>query len=322
MPFNINPTYMIYLFSAIGAVLLAEAVYMVLHSSKSYRASVNRRLRTLGEQSDRESVLIQLRRERGLTEGGDFAMPAEALNRLILRSGVTLGIAPLAILAAGMAGGAALTLLALRGDLLEALLGAAVAGLLLPYMILRFLQARRLKTFATQFPDAIDIVVRSLKAGHPVPVAIGMVAREMPDPAGSEFGIAADEITYGSDLETAMRNLAFRVGQEDLPLFVTAVAIQTSTGGNLREILENLSGIIRQRIKMRRKVTALSAEGRFSALFLSGLPLLLFGAIQAIAPDFYGEVWEERLTHIVLGATAAWMIGGNIIMHKMISFRI
>ena len=98
----------------------------------------------------------------------------------------------------------------------------------------------------------------------------------MPDPIGTEFGIAADEITYGADVETAMRNLYFRVGQEDLPLFVTAVAIQGSTGGNLSEILSNLSGVIRQRFKMRRKIRALAAEGRFSALFLSALPVAVF----------------------------------------------
>ena len=104
------------------------------------------------------------------------------------------------------------------------------------------MRSRRQKAFGAQFPDALDIIVRSLRAGHPVPIAITMVAREMHDPIGSEFGIVADEITYGADLETAMRNLYFRIGQDDLPLFVTAVAIQSSTGGNLGEILENLSG--------------------------------------------------------------------------------
>ena len=95
----------------------------------------------------------------------------------------------------------------------------------------------------------------------------------MKDPIGSEFGIVADEITYGADLETALRNLYFRIGQDDLPLFVTAVAIQGSTGGNLGEILENLSGVIRQRFKMRRKIRALAAEGRASAIILSSLPI-------------------------------------------------
>ena len=135
------------------------------------------------------------------------------------------------------------------------------------------MRKRATKAFGAQLPEAIDVMVRSLRAGHPVPVAIAMVAREMPDPIGSEFGIVADEMTYGTDLETAMRNLYFRVGQEDLPLFVTAVAIQGSTGGNLGEILENLSRVIRQRFKMRRKIRALAAEGQILALILSSLPI-------------------------------------------------
>ena len=114
-------------------------------------------------------------------------------------------------------------------------------ALLLPFCALLFMRKRRHGKFAAQFPDAMDIIVRSLRAGHPVPVAVALVAQEMPDPIGTEFGIAADEVTYGADVETAMRNLYFRVGQEDLPLFVTAVSIQGSTGGNLSEILSNLS---------------------------------------------------------------------------------
>ena len=166
-------------------------------------------------------------------------------------------------------------------------------------MFLRIKRGRRHKLFAAQFPDAIDIIVRSLRAGHPVPIAISMVSRELPDPMGSEFGIASDEITYGADLETAMRNLYFRVGQDDLPLFVTAVAIQGSTGGNLSEILENLSAVIRQRFKMRRKIRALAAEGRASALILSSLPIAMFGIINITSPDFYSSVWHESITKVV-----------------------
>ena len=165
--------------------------------------------------------------------------------------------------------------------------GAAVPGAAL-------LRRRRQKAFGAQFPDALDIIVRSLRAGHPVPIAISMVAREMPDPIGSEFGIVADEITYGADLESGMRNLYFRVGQDDLPLFVTAVAIQGTTGGNLGEILQNLSTVIRQRFKMRRKIRALAAEARASALILSSLPIGIFVVIQIVTPDFYASVWDER----------------------------
>ncbi len=144
----------------------------------------------------------------------------------------------------------------------------------------------------------------------------------MPDPIGSEFGIVADEITYGADLETAMRNLYFRVGSDDLPLFVTAVAIQGSTGGNLGEILENLSGVIRQRFKMRRKIRALAAEGRASALILSSLPIGMFVVIKLLVPDFYGSVWNEDMTKIALVLAGCWMGVGNFIMYRLVNFRI
>jgi tight adherence protein B len=322
MPFDISFQHAVYLFSAIGLILLAEAGYVLFHTSKTYRDRINRRLRALGKDSDRENVLIQLRRERGLTATGNYAISLESLNRLVLQSGLTVGLGRLLLLVGAEAVLVLMLVLTVRGNLLEAVVVALAVSTLAPYAGLRYLRARRQKAFARQFPDAIDVVVRSLRAGHPVAVAISMVAREMPDPVGSEFGMAADEITYGSDLETAMRNLSFRVGQDDLPLFVTAVAIQSSSGGNLREILDNLSGVIRMRIKMRRKVSALSAEGRFSAIILTGLPLVLFGAIQVVAPDFYGEVWDDHLTKTVLALTAAWMIAGNIVMYKMINFRI
>ena len=119
-----------------------------------------------------------------------------------------------------------------------------------------------------------------------------------------------------------MRNLYFRVGQEDLPLFVTAVSIQGSTGGNLSEILSNLSSVIRQRFKMRRKIKALAAEGKFSALFLSGLPVVIFFLLNLVAPDFYASVWNQSLTKIGLGLAAGWMMLGNIFMYKMCNFRI
>jgi tight adherence protein B len=149
-----------------------------------------------------------------------------------------------------------------------------------------------------------------------------MVGREMTDPIGSEFGIVTDEVTFGADLEIAMRNLYGRLGSDDLPLFVTAVAIQGSTGGNLGEILQNLSGVIRQRFKMRRKIRALAAEGRASAMILSALPIAMFMVIQFIAPDFYGSVWQEPLTKLLLFGALVWMTVGILIMYKMVNFKI
>jgi tight adherence protein B len=267
-------------------------------------------------------VLVQLRRERGLTGDGDYRLPLINLNQLLLQSGLSIGFGRLILfIIIGMVAAFSGTL-SLDGKLSHALGAALFCGAILPVMVLRFLRKRRQNRFGAMFPDAIDIIVRSLRAGHPVPVAISMVSRELRDPIGSEFGIVTDEITYGADLETAMRNLYFRVGTDDLPLFVTAVAIQSSTGGNLGEILENLSAVIRQRFKMRRKIKALSAEGRASALILSSLPFGMFAIINFLVPTFYASVWDQDLTKIGLLLAAGWMSIGNFIMYRMVNFRI
>jgi len=322
MPFGIDTVHVIYAFVALAAGLFVEGIYLLFFTTHSYRKNVNRRLRLMENQPDRESMLVQLRRERGLSKVGDYRLPLVALNRLILQSGLSIGIGKLGIYVAALTvlsfGGLIIT----RGDLLEAFGVALFCATLLPLLALKILRGRRQKAFGAQFPDALDIIVRSLRAGHPVPIAITMVAREMPDPIGTEFGIVVDEITYGADLETGMRNLYFRVGQDDLPLFVTAVAIQGSTGGNLGEILENLSAVIRQRFKMRRKIRALAAEGRASALILSSLPIALFLVIQVITPDFYGSIWHADITKIALAAAGGWMGIGNFIMYRMVNFRI
>ena len=322
MLFDIDPIYLVWLFVAVSAVLTVEAIYLLCYSAASYRSQINRRLMLSKDRTDRETVLIELRRERGLTSGGDYRLNLVALNRLVLQSGLTIGFVRLiVIIAVGSVIAFVLTWL-FRDSVLEAAVATLLSATALPYLVLCILRSRRQKKFGAQFPDALDIIVRSLRAGHPVPVAISMVGREMPDPIGSEFGVVSDEITYGADLETAMRNLYGRIGSDDLPLFVTAVAIQGSTGGNLGEILENLSAVIRQRFKLRRKIRALAAEGRASAMILSALPIGMFLVIQLIAPDFYGSVWQEHLTKVLRFAAGGWMCIGNLIMFKMVNFKI
>lgn len=322
MWFELDTTTLISICAAISVVLFAEAVYLLGFSTASYRNNVNRRLKLTKNQPDREAILIQLRRERGLTSEGLLRFGVQWFNRLMLESGMTRGALTLALIALVAGGGTFLGVMQFRGDVMEASGAALVAALLLPFSVLIYMRSRRHGKFAAQFPDAMDIIVRSLRAGHPVPVAVGLVAQELPDPIGTEFGIAADEITYGADVETAMRNLYFRVGQEDLPLFVTAVSIQGSTGGNLSEILSNLSAVIRDRFKMRRKIRALAAEGKFSALFLSALPVAIFFLLQVVAPDFYAIIWNQSLTKMGLTLAGTWMILGNIVMYKMCNFRI
>src|SRR5664279_3725998 len=320
--FDFNPIYLFYLLIGISAAMLAEGAYLLLHSKASYRKNINRRLKVMDDKPDRESVLVQLRRERGLTSAGEYRLPLVSFNKLVLQSGLTIGFGRLILIViVGMIGAFAATMM-FEGRLLHAVIAALVSGFVLPFMVLRFLRSRRQKKFAAQFPDAIDIIVRSLRAGHPVPIAVTMVAKEMPDPIGSEFGIVVDEITYGADLETAMRNLYFRVGTDDLPLFVTAVAIQGSTGGNLGEILQNLSSVIRERFKMRRKIRALAAEGRASALILSSLPIGMFAIVNFVTPEFYASVWDQDLTKIGLALAGCWMGIGNFVMYRLVNFKI
>jgi tight adherence protein B len=322
MPLHLDSIYLVYALVLASAGLFAEGFYLLCFSGGSYRKSINRRLQLLKDQPDRESILIQLRRERGLTGGGNYRLHFVNLNQLILQSGLTVGIGRLAAIIAITAAIALVAGTVWRGSVVQGVMIGVLSGTLLPWLVLVFLRSRRKKAFGAQFADGLDIIVRSLRAGHPVPVAIAMVAREMRDPIGSEFGIIADEITYGSDLETALRNLYFRVGDDDLPLFVTAVAIQGTTGGNLGEILQNLSAVIRERFKMRRKVRALAAEGRASAIILSSLPIAVFCVIQILTPDFYASVWNEDITKKVLMLAGCWMLVGNFIMYKLVNFKI
>jgi tight adherence protein B len=319
---DFDPIYLIYVLVAASAGLFAEGIYLLCFTGATYRNNVNRRLKLQKGQPDRESILIQLRRERGLTSSGGYSLKSVNLNQLVLQSGLTVGFGRLmTFVALGTVAAFGATMM-LRGNFVQALLVALFASVPLPLLVLRYLRNRRQKKFGAQFPDALDMIVRSLRAGHPVPIAISMVSREMRDPIGSEFGILADEITYGADLETGLRNLYFRVGQDDLPLFVTAVAIQGTTGGNLGEILQNLSTVIRERFKMRRKIRALAAEARASALILSSLPIMIFAAIQIVTPEFYASVWDEDITKKTLSIAGAWMLVGNFIMYRLVNFKI
>jgi tight adherence protein B len=322
MSFDFDPIYLIYILVAASAGLFVEGLYLLFFAGGSYRKNVNRRLKLLKNQPDRENILVQLRRERGLSSSGGYSIGFESLNRLVMQSGLTIGVKKLLLFVALGALVSFVIGVVLRGDLIEAVLIALFFGVLLPYLVVRFMRKRRQKAFGAQFADALDMIVRSLRAGHPTPVALGLVAREMRDPIGSEFGIVVDEITYGADLETALRNLYVRVGQDDLPLFVTAVAIQAATGGNLGEILANLSAVIREHSEMRRKIRALASEARASAIILSSLPIVMFGLMNLVSPNFYASVWDEPLTKQALAAAGFWMLIGNFVMYRMVNFKI
>lgn len=312
--------YVIYAGAALTAVMIAEAVYLLYAGARDRRTAINRRMKLQEKKISQEQVLIQLRKERGL--GGQRSLfSLDRFHELRTQSGLTMPLPKFLSITSGVAFAAAAAgwwegLPALFALVLFMLLCGVV-----PVMALRTMRGRRHKLFGIQLPEALELITRSLKAGHPVPVAISMVAREMPDPIGTEFGVVADEVTYGSDLVSALHSLYERVGHEDLPLFVTAVSIQSSSGGNLREILDGLSSTIRDRGKLKRKVRAISTEGRMSAYILTAVPMLLMAGIMVLMPQFYNDVWDEPMTWYLLGASVAWLMLGNVMMFKMSNFK-
>jgi tight adherence protein B len=311
--------YVVYAGAALFGIMIAEAVYMLYAGKKDRRAAINRRVKLQEKKISQEQVLIQLRKERGL-DGRSF-LSMDSLKKLRIQSGITMPTTKFLAYTSGAA--LAIVFLAVFYGL-PLLFATAIFPVLcaiIPVQVLKFCRNRRHKIFGVQLPEALELITRSLKAGHPVPVAIGMVAREMPDPIGTEFGVVADEVTYGSDLVSALHNLYERVGQEDLPLFVTAVSIQSSSGGNLREILDGLSTTIRDRGKLKRKVRAISTEGRMSAYILTAVPCLLGFGIMVLMPHFDPSVWDEPMTWYLLGASFVWLMLGNAMMFKMSNFK-
>ena len=282
---------------------------------------INHRMRALSKGAAPTTVLSGLRRARGLDRLGHAARFHRTIGEMVVQSGLRFGA--VWIYAAMVVGGFVLFGLAFwkTGGGWVSLAGFG-AGWTLPVLVLRFLVKRRRKRAVSQLPEAIDVVVRSLGAGHPVPVAMALVGREMPDPIGSEFGIASDEISFGSATGASVQRMAERVGHEDFELFSAMVRLQERTGGNLAELLRANAATIRARQKMRLKIKAASAEGRMSAMILNAAPILLLLTITTMSPDFYGEVIDHWLIRPVAAGVVVWMIIGNLVMRKMINFKI
>ncbi|MBZ9738782.1 MULTISPECIES: type II secretion system F family protein [unclassified Mesorhizobium] len=312
--------YFIYMLAAASVILTGEALYLSFAGRRSRSLAVNRRLKRLAGEVPAEQTLQGLLRERGLTDSGDFLFGLVWLNRLYTQSGITGN--PLTFAATFLLAGLAMALLLLlfNSSALASLLIFLILGLVLPLVVLRRARNKRIRKFAKQLPDALDMIVRSLRAGHPASVAVGLVAREMPDPLGTEFGIVSDEITFGLSIEQAVRKLSQRVGFEGLQLLSVSLSIQAKTGGNLTEILTNLSSVLRERQKLRMKIKALSAEGRVSAWIISLFPVVMFFTLQILAPAYYGGVWGNPLVFPILLLFGLWALLGDFIMYRMVTF--
>jgi tight adherence protein B len=303
-----------------GAALLGiQAVYWLFFRSRQQQKAVNRRLALHEKLAHPLDALEALRRERGFSNFGSPTLTQ--FNDYLVQTGLKIEYNTLAICSVTVAVAFLIIFSLLIGFGLTSIALSALVGLGAVFLFLRRARNRRIARFAEQLPDALDVIVRGVKIGHPFSTAISLVAKEMRDPIGTEFGMTADEITFGLELNNAMENLARRVGQEDLLFFMTAINIQSKTGGNLAEILERLSRLIRQRSKIRLKIRALTAEGRMSSIFLSIVPFVVFGAINLLAPSFYGEVKDHPATVPVFIVALALLAIGNLIIRKMVNFR-
>ena len=288
-----------------AVVLFVEAIVGWLANSRRVAQAINARMQTIAQGHSRAEALTLLRRK---TPDLERILPAPLvpiglkLERMLVAAQVRaptsrvlimLLAAPLVLFLAivsfvVMTGGT----MGFGRILIVAAFSFAL-GFGLPVMVLQFKANRTRRKMQEQFPVALDVFVRGLRAGHPVAAALDLLTVEMSDPIGSEFGFVVDEVTYGADLRDALQAMAERWDMDDMRMFVVSLSVQAETGGNLAEILENLARVIRERASMMMKVRALSSEGRMTAIMLTILPVFAFTGLFLLNPSFYLDVSDD-----------------------------
>lgn len=321
--------YLYYLFVVLGffaVVLFLEGVYLAWNAYKGPEMKrIEKRLKAISAGTGNQSSTLA--KKRLLAQSPDverFLMRIpriHQLDRLILQAGLDLSAAGfVGLIAMALVGGAVLA--SVLGLTMWILVAVAVGMGFIPFMYLQGAKHKRMAVIEQQLPDALDLMARAMKAGHAFPSALQMVGSEMPDPISSEFRIVFDEINYGISTQEALSNLTARVPSTDLSYFVIAVLIQHETGGNLAELLGNISELIRARLKLLGTVRVLSAEGRLSAWILTLLPFGLGLVLQLVNPKFLSVLWTEPLGIKMVGYALVLMIIGIFAMWRIIKIRV
>ena len=261
--------------------------------------------------SDVQAIQAMLSRAKG------FSGP---LDRLITQSGVniTVGALVMASVLFGCVG-----YLFVKFLTYFTVLGLA-AGLLfasLPFMFIRWKRTRRFQKFEEQFPEAVELMARALRAGHAFPTGILMVADEMPDPMGAEFKLLYDRQNFGMPVSDALKGLAERVPILDAKFFTTAVLTQRETGGNLSEILDNLAAVIRDRFKVKRQVRAVTAHARITGWILAGLPVVLGLVLAVMSPEYMQPMITDPLGMKMFAVGGTMQVIGSLIIRKLVNIR-
>jgi tight adherence protein B len=295
---------------------------------------VNRRLRMISRGADREDIIAELRRNDPML--GDQPLDAfgrwmRKFRRNLMMAQVPFG--PTQVLVAMILLFLVLTAIivslawfqrfALTLGVIQLIVAVSAAvAVFTPLSVVSFLAQRKRRRMQEQFPVGLDIFVRALRSGHPIASAIELLTEEMEDPIGSQFGLVSDEVSYGAELTDALHAMAERWDLDDIRMFVVCLSVQNETGGNLAEILENLSTVIRERASMYMKVRALSSEGRMTGWILGVLPVFTFIFLFTTNPAFYLGVATDPIFYIGFPIMIGWYLVGIYMIRRMIDLKV
>ena len=304
----------------LGILLVFEGLWQLMSRSERPTDARNRRMRLIARGATTGEVLGLLKPKE--TRWVLHALPfIGSLPRDIRQAGMT--IRPTTVLGLGLMTTVIFGLaLSARIDPVLAFAVAGLVSLVVPVLIIRGRRDARMNKLTSQLPDALDLMARGLKVGHPLNATIASVARDMVDPVATEFGIIVDQISYGDDLVSAFRDFSDRSGVEDVNYLATSVAIQNGTGGDLSRILLTLSKVIRGRITMRKRIMAISSEGRMTAWFMSLLPVFIFASTSLTSPTYYFGVSDDPMFKPVAIAVVLLIVANFLAMRRLVNFKI
>ena len=312
----------------LSIILLVEGAYFFYHQYVSPQSrNLKRRLRG-GAARPKEGIeALEILRQRKLSDLpwlNDILSTMSNLGGLekILQqanSQMPLGVFLLVSVVMGVGG---MVVAAFMDYPLLVACGVGLVCLMVPLIKIKMQRKARFKQFERQLPEALDLMARALRAGHAFSVGMKMVGDEFPDPIGPEFSRTVEEISFGIDVPEAMNNLNERVISTDLKFFITALVVQRETGGNLAEIIEAISRLIRQRFELLGRVKALSAEGRLSGIVLFVMPFVMGGVLWWMNEDYMRLLIEDDLGLMMLGAAGLLMLFGAVIMKKMCDIKV
>lgn len=325
----------ILLLSIFASIFIVSQLTLNYFWSRSrHTRAVNQRLSLIKQGFDREQIISLLRKNqpRNLDRvPGILRGPFGHVQRVVAGAGIAptyvqvmffMGIVTLAVFTILLVIIATTEVATSFGVILMAVVISLCVGVFLPLSILSMIATRRRKRVEQQFPIALDVFVRALKAGHPIASALMILTEEMEDPIGSEFGLVSDEVSYGSELTDALSDMAERWDLDDIRMFVVSLTVQSETGGNLAEILENLSTVIRARASLFLKVRALSSEGRMTGWLLTVLPIFAFVSMFAVNPEFYLRVAEDSYFIIGFITLMTMYVVGFVMIKKLVDIKV